>query len=142
MSTLNKIIFTTMILCFLVSPVMAFDPWTGIDTGFQTTVVALQIIDWKQTRSIAKDESHWEHEAPWAQDEHHRWAEYGPAKYFIGDYPSVNNVNWYFAGSIVGHTAIARVLPNPYRRIWQCIFIAAETKYVAHNYRVGVRFNW
>ena len=85
--------------------------------------VALHVIDWLQTRYIAK------HPAG--------FYELNP---FLGKHPSVLKVNMYFLGCIASTLVGASFLP-----FWWAIgigtwWIALETFLVIRNYKIGIRF--
>lgn len=123
------IIFIIFIL-FLNCTVAKAD-WTKTDTAYQITYSALHIIDWGQTRYIAKNSL--------------TRSEMNP---ILGKHPSVGKVDTYFIGTLVGHTLISVLLPEKVyllglkirpRRAWQGIWIIIETGYVAHNFGAGVK---
>ena len=98
--------------------------WTKTDTAFQTASILTLAADWNQTRQIAKNPK--------------LYYEDGVAEVVLGRHPSVNGVNWYFAGSMILNTAIARMLPNPYRRMFQTGTIIYEAYWINHNYGIGI----
>lgn len=95
-------------------------------------------VDWSQTswamKQYAEKEPGCTYWDGWQKE--HKYSEINP---FLGDHPSQGRINTYFVGMIVGHTAIARLLPNPYRRWWQGVFIVTEAGFVAHNFSIGAR---
>jgi hypothetical protein len=95
--------------------------WSKVDTALQITYSALHVIDWGQTLDIAKHPKDWSETNP-----------------ILGKHPSISKVNSYFAATLVGHAVVSYLLPKPYRRIWQCMWIGIEAGYVTHNYSVGI----
>jgi len=119
-----------LIVAFLVAPLIANAEdskwkWTKMDTVFQAASIVSIAADWNQTRQIAKNPT--------------LYYEDGVAEAFLGRHPSVSGVNWYFAGSMILNTAIARTLPNPYRRMFQIGTIGYEAYWINHNYGIGIR---
>lgn len=110
------------------------DKWTAEDTAWQSGVIALKLMDWSQTRYIAKHPN-----------------EYYEINPILGRHPSTSDVDLYFAGSILLHTAIAMALPpkatvmgydiNP-RRIFQAVQIGLNGVCVAHNLSIGIGFDF
>lgn len=104
--------------------------WTWQDTAWQCGAIAIKLVDWSQTRYISK----------------HPY-DYYETNPIMGRHPSTTEVDLYFAGSILLHTAIAAALPpkaniltieiNP-RRIWQCVWIAGQIGVTAHNASIGI----
>jgi hypothetical protein len=122
------------------------DPWTKTDTAYQAATVTLMSADWMQTswmmrQNAVKDATRWRN--PNGTEYKRDWKpEYAEINPLLGDHPGQGKINAYFLGIIVGHTAIARLLPNPYRRIWQGIYIVTEAGFVAHNFSVGARIEF
>lgn len=95
--------------------------WTTADTMFQVTYAALHITDWGQTLNISKSGD--------------RWRETNP---ILGPHPKQSTVNYYFAGTLAAHTAIAYLLPKDWRRVWQMVWIGIEGAYVYKNFELGI----
>lgn len=114
-----------IILLFFPLQANAFDKWTKTDTGLQVTYGVLHIIDWGQTLDIARNPD--------------KFYEMNP---LLGKHPSIGKVNTYFIGTLIGHTAIAYILPSKYRRIWQIVWIGIEGKTVVNNFSIGVKCGW
>lgn len=99
----------------------AFDEWTSDDKTREAVYLAVDAIDWLQTRNIARN----------------------PDKYYetnpiLGQHPSVGRVNVYFASMMLAHIGIVTALPNKYRAAFQFTSIVYEVNYVAGNYRLGI----
>ena len=115
---------TLILIILLLIPIQvdAFDEWTKKDTNYQLTYAVFHIVDWGQTRTIAKNSN--------------KYSELNP---ILGKHPSIGKVNTYFLTTLVGHTAISYMLPKKYRRYWQVVWIGLEAGTVAHNYSVGIK---
>lgn len=95
--------------------------WSHTDTVLQLTFTAVTAYDWAQTRTFLREES---------------WEESNP---ILGKRPSRAKVNVLIGGAIVGHAAVAWLLPKPFRTQWQVLFIAVEGLAVRNNHLMGVR---
>ena len=125
-----------MFLMVFAAPVACYGfEWTKTDTAFQAAQTATLIIDWAQTRYAARD---WSRQAENKEEGIH-YKEKNP---FLGEYPSVRKVDRYFVGYLVGTMAVSVALPNPYRRIWQTLFIIYEMDTVRKNHSIGVRIRF
>ena len=115
--------------------------WTKTDTALQSVTVALMVVDWGQTLDIADSKvtncyPSWDNTASVKSTNYYTASEVNP---ILGEHPSRGSVNLYFASVIVGHTAVARLLPKPYRTFWQAIWIGGEITAVGHNHTAGFR---
>lgn len=120
-----------------VSRASASDDWSTNDKMAECVWLTLHTIDWGQTRNIAMDPEH--------------YYEAGIAKFFVGEHPSVRDVDIYMGLSAILHPIITNFLPkrarfgniifNP-RAVWQAISIGMSGNYVVNNFNVGltVRF--
>ena len=109
-----------IIVCLFLSG-CANGGWSTEDSYRQVGVVALSGVDWMQTRKIAKN-----------PDEYH---ENNP---ILGEHPSTEKVDVYFAASIAAHTAVAMALPPEYRKWFQYISIGVQAGVVASNFSIGL----
>jgi len=89
------------------------------------TFLALQFIDYGQTRTIAKHPEN-----------------YYEMNEILGAHPSVGKVNTYFAVTTLLQMAIARALPYEYRSTFQYITIGVEVGAVANNMMVGIHHDF
>lgn len=105
-------------------PVYASD-WTKADTAWQAGYIVLHVIDWGQTRNIAKK--------PDAYDERNL---------FLGGDPSIRRVDTYFAVTALVHTAIGYALPPDWRRGWQMVTIGFQAGVVGYNYSIGLKMDF
>jgi hypothetical protein len=99
----------------------AFDEWTTADTQREAVYLAVDYIDWAQTRNIARNPTVWRETNP-----------------FLGLHPSVGRVDGYFASMMLVHISISRLLTSDYRYIFQYISIGYEVNYVANNFNLGI----
>jgi len=96
------------------------DDWTREDTYRQIAITTLQVVDWGQTRYIAK---------------HPEFHEVNP---LIGSHPSIGRVNNYFAVSIPANWAISALFSRRYRETWQYARGAAQLSLILYNRRIGI----
>lgn len=120
-----------LILCLFPSISYA-DKWTKTDSGLQLAFTSLLLADWSQTLNIAEDSrNNYVIHRP-DGDYLHR-----EENSILGEAPSSGKVNRYFAGTLIGHYVVARWLNDPWRNIWQSIWIYTEYNVVTHNKRNG-----
>jgi hypothetical protein len=60
----------------------------------------------------------------------------------LGAHPSIGKANNLIAASIIGHAAIAYMLPPAWREGWQYVFIGIEAGAVYHNHSVGLKMDF
>ena|SRR5258706_13980558 len=99
--------------------------WSKEDTYRQTTFTGLMILDWAQTRTIAKNPD--------------RFQELNKIE---GQHPTLAKINTYHSVGIIGHAAVSYILPRSYRETWQYVWIGIEVEAVRHNYRMGIRMDF
>jgi len=104
---------------------MAADPWTKEEKWVAGAAVGLTIIDWGQTRHIAKN----------------------PDKYFerngvLGDHPSKKDVDTYFAAYIALQLLIGHNLSHKWRTPFLGGVALVEAGYVVHNHIMGIRVDF
>lgn len=99
--------------------------WTREDTYRQAALTALLVVDWGQTRYIAKH--------PLQHKEMNQ---------FLGEHPSVNRVNNYFTATIISHAVISAVLPSDWRKGWQYVWIGIEFGTVQRNRSIGIKVDF
>lgn len=120
---MKTLIILTALLLFS-APAYAADKWTEADTQRQVIYSALHIIDWGQTRYIATHD------------------EFEERNIALGKHPSTQEVDNYFAATLVGHTLVSYLLPSDWRKVWQYVFIGARFKTVADNYSIGIKVHF
>jgi hypothetical protein len=114
------------IFLFLVSfNCFAFDEWSDADVKREAVYQILHVIDWGQTRTIAKN----------------------PDKYYeynsmIGKHPSVGRVDGYMATSALLHIGITHILPVEYRTTFQYFTIGFKSGLVVHNFEAGINVSF
>lgn len=114
-----RLLIITSLLC----PSLCFaDEWTKTDTAMQILYSGLHIMDWNQTIQIAEDENRRE------------------GNQILGASPNKDQVNLYFATTLLGHYYIAKKLDKPYRTLWQIVWINIQHNVVNHNQRKGLHF--
>lgn len=104
--------------------------WTKADTQRQLVYTALHVIDWGQTRYIATHEHIYETKLVY---------ETNP---ILGKRPSIQEVDIYFASTLVGHAVVSYLLPPKYRAGWQMLWIGVELNQVSANYNIGVNVHF
>ena len=96
------------------------DPWTTTDTVVEAGCIALFLIDWKQTFD-------------------RRYQESNP---LLSNHPSAAAVDGYFLAVISVQVVTARLLPSPWRSVFQGISIGIEGRSVVNNWRLGAHLRW
>ena len=110
------------IVLFLVSfNCFAFDEWSDADVKREAVYLAVDTVDWLQTRNIARNPD-----------------KFYETNSYLGQHPSVGKVNGYFATMMLVHVGIVTVLPSKYRAVFQFTSIVYEASYVAGNYKLGI----
>src|SRR5258708_36337070 len=107
------------------------EPWTKSDVALQTILGGLQLADWAQTRWFIKN--------PHYRGSNTTASETNP---FLGSNPTVGRADILIPLSIIGHVWVSDKLGQPYRRVWQGLWIAIEGDAVHGNKMAGVRFSW
>lgn len=95
--------------------------WTKTDTAWQIAGLAVQLVDYGQTQQIAAHPD--------------RWHEINP---IMGQHPSSQEVNWYFAASALARFGFAAALPPRYRRLFQVGCTASSMALVSSNLAAGI----
>ncbi len=106
----------------------AEDParWTATDTALQVAFGALLLTDWAQTRNTLA-------RTPGGMPE---------GNPLLGAHPSELRLDGYFLGALLLHTTVARLLPHPWRTVWQIGWVGAEGVVAARNFSVGARIRF
>jgi len=103
----------------------ARDPWEFTDYAFAGAALASLVVDWGQTRHIAKNPD--------------RFYE---KNQILGPKPSVGKVDAYFAGAMLSTVAVAHVLPRDYRRLFLAGTLSMELSVVEQNRSIGVKIEF
>lgn len=110
-----------LLLC-LSSTAKAGD-WSDTDRYRETAYLALHVVDWTQTRYIAKNPDRFK--------ENNR---------ILGEHPTLGNVNRYFIAAGIGHFVIASALSGEWRYAFQAVTITVRMRDVVGNHRIGIEF--
>ena len=125
-------------------------PWSKVDVALESSFWTLYLVDWAQTRYIAKNGTrytriwaHWE-----VVDGNrviiptcYRYEDYLVEKNpLLGRHPSLGRVDAYFALSGLLHVALIRTLPEEWRRTFLVSSVALEAFCVGNNIRLGIKF--
>lgn len=110
-----------VLLAAMASQAYAGDEWRGADTAREAVFLTLYMLDWGQTRTIARH--------PERRSE---------ANAFLGEHPSAGRVDRYFAVTALAHVGVAYVLPSSWRAGFQYITIGIELSTVNRNRHLGI----
>jgi hypothetical protein len=115
--------------------------WTTADTVRQGAVVALQVADWRQTRTIATEmiPAYTVDQGGGASTTYNARYRYCEQNPILGEHPTGGQVNTYFAASILGNALISYLLPPEWRAGWQYVSIGFQAVYVVNNFNAGIR---
>lgn len=117
-----------LILALFSVTASAADDWTTTDTVLTAAVVTAEVLDWSQTRYIAKhpgyppSDPYREHNA------------------FMGSHPTVGRVDLYFVGEIAAGAGLLYVLNPTQRRVLLGAKLGLELVLVGRNRRIGIKF--
>lgn len=128
-----RILIVTILLCLL--PLCAYaDPWydhsgenrwTGGDTVRELIDLEFRMFDLWQTRYIARHPD-----------------KFFETNNFLGEHPSIEEVNRFFLITAITHFAISYALPRKYREAWQYITIGVRFNTVQKNKAIGIQFEF
>ncbi len=120
-----KTFFVAFILFFAVpSRAQFLNDWSTLDKTLLVTSTAANVVDWGQTRTIAKNPDLWRETNP-----------------YLGDHPSVSQVNNYFVARLILVPILAHYLPE-YRTTILSIWLVIGVGYSGHNHGIGLRMTW
>jgi hypothetical protein len=122
-------------LLFACVPPCHADDWSSSDSYRQAALTALLVADWAQTRWAIK------------HNENLRYCGYNaePCRFYkeqnplLGEHPTIGKVNNLIGASILGHAAIAYMLPRGWREGWTNVWIGVEASAVYYNRSVGLK---
>lgn len=103
----------------------AQDPWDTTDKVLASVALTATVIDWGQTRYIAKNPQQFHENNP-----------------ILGEHPSVGKVNTYFVGAIVAGAVVAHYLPSEYRKYFLGGVSVLEIGVAAHNKHIGIKVSF
>lgn len=99
--------------------------WSKADTAREIIWEGLHVVDWGQTRYIAKHPD--------------KFYEINP---LIGKHPSTSKVDIYMAGTTLLHPVVSGYLKPEYRKWFQYITIGISGGCVINNASIGVKVGW
>jgi hypothetical protein len=117
-------IVASLLLAILSAPALS-EPWDRADLALGGVAVSALVVDWGQTRYIAKHPE--------------RYRETNP---ILGDHPSVGRVNAYFAGSILATALIADWFRPMNRKLFLGAVAAVEIAVTNRNRSLGVKLSF
>ena len=120
----GSVIWLLTALVFSLSA-QAADPWDTTDKVLGATVLTATMMDWSQTRYIARHP--------------YEYHELNPT---LPSHPSVGQVDAHFAGGILIGAAIANWLPSDYRKWFLGSMAVIEIGTVAHNHSIGIQMRF
>jgi hypothetical protein len=99
--------------------------WNKEEKALEAAYLTLHVIDWGQTRYVAKHPEEYRERNP-----------------ILGQHPSTEQVDTYFIATALLHPLVTHYLPRPYRRWWQAISITMGGACVINNASVGVKWEF
>ncbi len=99
------------------------DRFTGLHWGLEGLFAAAMVADCVQTLHTAR-------------------SDYSEANPILGPHPKRLVTAAYFLATGVAHAAVARLLPTPWRELWQLTAIGVEGATIRGNLRAGVGFSF
>jgi hypothetical protein len=146
---MKKILLSLVLLLMVSSPCFGYDLWKGEldpmtkeDWQKQTALIVLQVIDWGQTRTIAIEKIGWYYDESrqwWYHSDNYKHYE---TNVFLGEHPSIAEVNDYFTKYILLHATITYILPKKIRPYWQYVFIVEQVRCVGTNISAGIKMKF
>lgn len=134
-----KKLIVYIVILFCISTANAYEfaeKWDRADTALQATYIAVTLVDFAQTRWMARQDWQWDG---------NRYKEFCPL--FFNDKPH-EDATWLIPVGIIAHTLIAMALPPKYkvfgfelypRRTWQMFWIGLEAGATINNASAGVK---
>jgi hypothetical protein len=105
----TKLLLLLALIVFTPTKSLAADIWSKQDKTLQATYLTLKFIDWRQTRTIAKNPD-----------------DYYEMNPILGKHPSTTEVDIFFASTAILHSIVTHYLPSKYRPWWQGITITIK----------------
>ena len=97
-------------------------PWSKTDKILWGTAISLKTVDYMQTKKLVKDPLHHEKNP------------------ILGENPSQNTIDLYFATTAIGLTIIAHKLPPKWRKGWLVAASVISGICIARNFSIGINF--
>jgi hypothetical protein len=114
-------ILLTLIALNYSGSIYAGESWTQREKTLEGVYLSLAMIDWGQTRYIAKHPEYWERNR------------------LLGEHPSVAEVNRYFIFEIGTHLAVIHALDHRWREPVQWASILLKGYVVHRNNQIGIK---
>lgn len=96
--------------------------WNAVDYTLQSGFLMLTTADWVFTsKGIDRYGSNWYERNP-----------------ILGVHPSQSKVGAYFVLTMSSHTAIAMLIPKPWRTVWQSVWVGVEIQTLATGWSVNI----
>ena len=99
-----------------------FEGWTPANTVCQGIYMTEHLVDWAQTKKIARSQNYYEMNP------------------LMGKHPSQSTVDLYMGLSMFATLAISAMLTPKYRSTFQGFLLTIKTGLIIHNYQIGIRF--
>ena len=114
------------ILVLLLLPLVAHaDDWTTGEKVAEGSFLALQLVDYGQTRYIA----------------HHKNYHESCNQLILGRHPSIGRVNNWFLANTVFQITVANLLPHKWRHLWIGLGIGQELYVTRRNLTYGIKID-
>jgi hypothetical protein len=122
-----KRILVVLFFMLIAIPVFAEseNKWTALDTGLQLSLTSIGIVDMVQTWMALKHDPD--------------YREMNPIIYGRPNDALFFSVSF---SALAIHAVISYLLPQPWRFLWQCVWISVEFYSVCNNWSVGARFQY
>jgi hypothetical protein len=113
------------LICFSLIGQAYAEPWDTTDKLLGIAAVTALIVDWGQTRYIAKHPE-----------------QFSESNILLGKHPSIGKVNTYFTGAIIGTLVAGNYLSSRNRKILFGTITAVEVIVTSHNRNIGVKISF
>jgi hypothetical protein len=121
---MRKILATLLFLWAANANAQFLNGWSSLDKTLLVASTTANIVDWGQTRTIAMNPDIWHETNP-----------------FLGEHPSVGEVNAYFIVRLLLIPLAAHYLPD-YRTAILSTWFGIGIGYASHNQNLGIRMTW
>lgn len=123
-------------LLFSPAPAHAQEAWDRGDAALGAAALTATLIDWGQTRYLAKHPCANAGGGTTCPDP---YREVGWARHFIGERPTSGQVDAYFIGVIVAGTLTAHYLPGAYRKWFLGGITLVQLNVISKNKSIGLK---